>query len=331
MKTLVYLEVKNGELKATSLEALSLAQKITQNNKEKMAAVLVAPKNTLENTLSSLEAWGLSTVYLTEGEGLENYHYEQHTEALVKAMEAFGAELLLANASSQARDFLPRAAVRMKAALVSDLVSCECENQKITKMIKPLYAGKVLSELTFSEAAEKKLISLRSKAFAVQNNMSPSSFETVSLTLKAQSETSLKISSVETSKQESLDLSEADMIVSGGRALGSLEKFSLIHDSAKKLGATAGASRAAVDSGFAAHDMQVGQTGKTVSPKLYIACGISGSIQHMAGMRTSKIIVAINTDPEAPIFSVADYGIVGDLFTALPMLVDKLSQMKAEL
>ena len=171
MKILVYLEVKNGELKATSLEALSLAQKITQNNKEKMAAVLVAPKNTLENTLSSLEAWGLSTVYLTEGEGLENYHYEQHTEALVKAMEAFGAELLLANASSQARDFLPRAAVRMKAALVSDLVSCECDNQKITKMIKPLYAGKVLSELSFSEAAEKKLISLRSKAFVVQNNI----------------------------------------------------------------------------------------------------------------------------------------------------------------
>ena len=126
---------------------------------------------------------------------------------------------------------------------------------------------------------------------------------------------------------EKADLTEAATIISGGRAMGSADAFSILHECAETIGATVGASRAAVDSGYAAHDMQVGQTGKTVNPNLYIACGISGSIQHMAGMRTSKVIVAVNTDPDAPIFTIADYGIVADLFEAVPILTKKLQEL----
>jgi electron transfer flavoprotein alpha subunit len=189
---------------------------------------------------------------------------------------------------------------------------------------KPMYAGKVLA--TMSSKGSLHFATLRPNVFPA-NKSAGGSAAAKALSVSAPGDSRIKTVEIRKGKSEKADLTEASIIISGGRALGSADNFKILHSCADVIGATVGASRAAVDSGYAGHDMQVGQTGKTVNPNLYIACGISGSIQHMAGMRTSKVIVAINTDPEAPIFTVADYGIVADLFKAVPVMEQELKKI----
>lgn len=212
--------------------------------------------------------------------------------------------------------------MKLKAGLATDCIDLKIENKKL-KARRPLFAGKCLADVSF--LSDVQLATARPNSFPIKE-IAPGKKAAVKVVQGNVGEIRVRVKEVKEAEKGMKDLTEADIIISGGRALGSGENFKYIRELADVLGATVGASRAAVDAGYISHDHQVGQTGKTVNPKLYIACGISGAIQHLAGMRTSKVIVAINKDPEAPIFSKADYGVVGDLFTLLPILTQKLKE-----
>jgi electron transfer flavoprotein alpha subunit len=222
------------------------------------------------------------------------------------------------------RDLFPRLAARFDAGIATDLIEIKAHGDFISGL-KPMYSGKVFAELALQNT-ELQFVTLRPNVF--KGETSGDGAANVSKLEVAAPAAILQTLEIRKGKSEKADLTEATMIVSGGRALGSADAFKILHETADVIGATVGASRAAVDAGYAGHDMQVGQTGKTVNPNLYIAAGISGSIQHMAGMRSSKVIVAINTDPEAPIFKIANYGIVGDLFQVMPAMTKALKELK---
>lgn len=317
MKVLVFIEQRDGKVKSSSREALTAAFKIAGGSAN-VAGVLVGASDA-----SSLKGFGADKVYTVEGDQFTGYNPMHYTKAIETAAADFGAEVILGMASPMGRDVFPRLAARLDAGLLTDIVELTIDGGNLTGGIKPMYAGKVLATAKFSGTG-MKLMTIRPNTIAAEEvggNADASSLAAES------SDASIKLVELKKGQSEKADLTEASRIISGGRALASKENFAILDECAEVLGATVGASRAAVDSGYATHSMQVGQTGKTVNPQLYIACGISGSIQHMAGMRTSKTIVAVNTDPEAPIFSVADYGIVGDLFEVVPALTAKLKEV----
>lgn len=323
MKILVYAEVRNGKLKSTAPELLTEARKLVAGQVENIHAILLGDGCAAH--AQTLATYGASKVFVVEAPETNTYQCEPHIQAIAQLVQAQNYSLVLGPASPTGRDFFPRLAIRHSAGLLTDVISIATEGNKITAR-RPIYAGKCIADvcsqtpLTFVTVRPNVIPSeiFNTSATATVEKLTPN-FNTS--TMKA------KIVEVRKGKSEKPDLTEASLIISGGRAMGNADNFKILHDLADIVGATVGASRAAVDSGYAPHDMQVGQTGKTVNPNLYMAFGISGSIQHLAGMRTSKIIVAVNTDPDAPIFQKADYGIVGDLFQAVPIFKDELKKM----
>jgi len=225
-------------------------------------------------------------------------------------------------------DLIPKVAARLGCAQASDCTDLFWKEDKLIAK-RPIYAGKCFVETQIN--SKPAFITVRPNVFSVVKADNPAAMETVNeeITLNREAVVA-KIVDIIKGASEKVDLTEANIIVSGGRAMKSTDGFKVLDELADVIGATVGASRAAVDSGYADHSMQVGQTGKVVNPTLYIACGISGAIQHLAGMRTSKYIVAINKDPDAPIFQVADFGIVGDLFKVVPSLTEKLKKLLSE-
>ena len=221
-------------------------------------------------------------------------------------------------ATLMGKDLAPRVAARLDAALATDCISVEVSEGDL-KIVRPMYAGKIRATIRLK--SNKKLLTVRPNIYPAKEN--PVTAEVVEVAADP-GEIKTKVTEVMAGSKDKLDVTEADIIVSGGRGLKDPDNFHLISDLADKLGAAQGASRAAVDAGWRPYEEQVGQTGKTVSPSLYIAVGISGAIQHLAGMSSSKYIVAINKDPEAPIFKIADYGIVGDLFEVVPKMLEML-------
>jgi electron transfer flavoprotein alpha subunit len=321
MKVLVFIEQRDRKIKSSALEALAMGAKLAGSAKD--CAALVVGHQLDEGVLGKLKGYGSDITYVADLPELKLYHPLNYAAAIEQAVNTFGADVVVSLASPMGRDLLPRLAARFNGGIVSDITALEGIGGKV-QAIKPMYAGKTLAKVTLNENS-KKFISIRPNVFKAESTgVGASTVSKLNVTLPT---TSLKIVEIRKGASEKVDLTEASVIVSGGRSLGSLENFKIIHELGEVLGATVGASRAAVDSGYAPHDMQVGQTGKTVNPNLYIACGISGSIQHMAGMRTSKVIVAINTDPEAPIFKIATYGIVADLFKAVPIMSTKLKKL----
>ena len=221
------------------------------------------------------------------------------------------------------RDLFPRLAARMDGAILTDLTAIEASGTGITGT-KPMYSGKCIADVS-SAGSKITFATIRQNVFAASKIGNGSA--TGKPVSAAAGDGKIKTIEIRKGKSAKPDLTEASVIISGGRAMGNSDNFKILIECADVIGATVGASRAAVDSGYASHDMQVGQTGKTVNPNLYIACGISGSIQHMAGMRTSKVIVAVNTDKDAPIFGVATYGIVADLFQVVPLLTARFKTL----
>ena len=245
------------------------------------------------------------------------YHYQQ-PEALTPLLKAVvsDASYVLAPASTFGKALLPRLAALLDVAQISDIIGIESGDT----FIRPIYAGNALATVQTSDAI--KLLTIRATAFdAVGTQASAAPIATID---SVPVNSKVKFIAQVLSDSSRPELGAADIVVSGGRALGSAENFALIEQLADVLGAAVGASRAAVDAGFVPNDYQVGQTGKVVAPNLYIAIGISGAVQHLAGMKDSKVIVAINKDPDAPIFEIADYGLVGDLFTLVPELIEQL-------
>lgn len=319
MKVLVFCEQREKKLKSYVYEALTVASRASGGQASNVAALVIG--SGIGELASKLQGWGADKVYLADDARLNHYNPFHYASALESAIKAFQPDVVLGIASPMGRDLFARISPRFSAPLLTDLVEVKDD---LSGGTKPMYAGKVLAKIAFTKQS-LRFASLRPNVFAAKE--SPGTAKAENLALNLSDDVPLKTVEIRRGKSEKADLTEAHRIVSGGRSLGSAEKFSILFECADVLGATVGASRAAVDSGYASHDMQVGQTGKTVNPTLYIACGISGSIQHLAGMRTSKVVVAINTDAEAPIFSVATYGIVADLFEAVPILTRKLKAL----
>lgn len=321
MKVLVFIEQRENKLKKNSFEALATARKLAGSAGD-VAALLVG--GSVDSLVAELKGFGADQVFTVSGNAFHHYNVLNYGAALEQAVKTFAPKLVLGMATPMGRDLFPRLAARFDAGMATDLVEIKANGDFISGL-KPMYAGKCFAEVQMQNT-ELQFVTLRPNVFKGEStgdgNAALSKLDVAAVTGK------LDTVEIRKGKSEKADLTEASIIISGGRALGSADAFSVLHECADVLGATVGASRAAVDAGFAPHDMQVGQTGKTVNPNLYVAAGISGSIQHMAGMRTSKVIVAINTDPEAPIFKIANYGIVGDLFQVVPALTKKMKELR---
>jgi len=313
-------EHKDGEVKRVTLEILG---ELLRQGCDPELVIVGAPE--VEKISNALGNKGATRVTSLENEALNQYSTEGFSNALYHYLSSKNPKAIITGATPQGKDFLPRLAAKFSAGIATDCVEFTFNDGSFV-VRRPVYAGKTSKQVSFVNGPA---------LFSVRPNVLPSPEDTGKQAQieKIKAEAGIiraKILEVQASETKKVDLTEADIIISGGRSLKSADNFKIIFDAADAIGAAAGASRAAVDAGYAPHNMQVGQTGKTVSPKLYIACGISGAIQHLAGMRTSKRIVAINKDPEAPIFSKADYGIVGDLFEIVPLLTEEFKKLKAQ-
>ncbi|WP_050932726.1 electron transfer flavoprotein subunit alpha/FixB family protein [Vibrio harveyi] len=316
LATLVVVEHDNQSLSADTLRALSAASQIKQNGASlPVTALLVGHQfNSVLNELKCAD--GISQIVAIDA--------AEYQHALAENLSTLIAEVgrdyshILAPASTFGKNLMPRVAALLDVGQLSDVIAIE----SLDTVVRPIYAGNALARVRSDDTT--KVMTIRSSAFdAIAVSDSPVAENVVTLETVIKAEHSEFVSQ-QKAESERPELPAANVVVSGGRGLGSKENFALVEQLADKLGGAIGASRAAVDAGFVSNDLQVGQTGKIVAPQLYIAVGISGAIQHLAGMKDSKVIVAINSDPEAPIFQVADYGLVGDLFEIMPELLEKV-------
>lgn len=318
-KILAVLEQREGTLKKSAFEVTSLTARIASEIGCEAEAVVVGSEI---NNLNETAKYGIGKLtHLKNGE-LQNYSSSAYTEALSNYANETGADVLILSNTALGKDLAPRIAVKLDSGCLMDCIKLDTSNGLVAT--RPIYAGKALMDVKLT--TDKKIISIRPNVFKAE--FSDSSVEP-QVTEKEINSPNLSSKVTEFKKAEGkLDVAEADIIVSGGRGIKGPENFHLIEELADALGAAVGASRAVVDAGWRPHREQVGQTGKTVSPTLYVACGISGAIQHLAGMSSSKYIVAINKDKDAPIFNVADYGIAGDIFEVLPVLTEEIKKTK---
>ena len=308
MTVLVYAEHDNASLKSETAKMVHAAAKMGGD-----IHVLVAGEGCQAVADSAAQIDGVSKVLLIDN-AVYKYQLAENVADLVLSL-ADDYSHLLAAATTTGKNFMPRVAALLDVAQISDIIGVESEDT----FIRPIYAGNAIATVQSSDS--KKVITVRAASFDAATT--GGSAEVTTLDVVKESEKSSFVSE-ELTESERPELTAAEVVISGGRGMQNGENFKLLEGIADKLGAAIGASRAAVDAGFVPNDMQVGQTGKIVAPQLYIAVGISGAIQHLAGMKDSKVIVAINKDEDAPIFQVADYGLVADLFTALPELDAKL-------
>ncbi|MCB0347416.1 MAG: electron transfer flavoprotein subunit alpha/FixB family protein [Bdellovibrionales bacterium] len=314
---LVSIEHTAGKIKSPSLELLTAAKK------SGMTVIGVSLGAGSKTAAAEAGKYGATKVYAFEDAALDNYNSELYFNAYKQVIDEAKPEVVLGTGSSSQKDLLPKLAATFSSGVVADATELSIANGKVTTK-KPMYSGKCLATAEFVNSPIQ-FVSMRPNQLSV-DAPADGSAEVIE---KSVSGTDMRIAIKEIVKGASkrLDLTEANIIVSGGRGLKEAANFKLLEDLADVLGASVGASRAVVDAGWVPHSMQVGQTGKTVAPSLYIAAGISGAIQHLAGMSTSKVIVAINTDPEAPIFQKATYGIVGDATQVLPLLTEEFKKM----
>ena len=318
-KILIVAEVKNGEIKKNTLELLSFAKSQGLENE----AVLIG--SGVSGQADILAGQGASTVYLGDDPSLEIYNTEQYTALVSDAILQSGATQVWLSSSELGRDLTPRVAARQSVGALSDVTQLEVSGDEITAY-RPCMSTKVIQKCKFSKDG-LRVISIRS-GFFTADETSPATAKTVSLSIP-EGHSKLKVKEVQVEVSDEVELNEARIVVSAGRGVGGTEGCDFVKPLAADLGAAFGASRAVCDAGWLPHKHQVGQTGTMVTPDFYFALGISGAIQHLAGMSGSKVIIAINKDPDAPIFKVADYGIVGDLFKAVPVLREEVQKLKA--
>jgi electron transfer flavoprotein alpha subunit len=322
MKFLVFIEQRDGKIRKASLEAVSLARKLGGG-----PAAAVLPGKGAAALAKDLGRYGAGTVYVADREDLALYSNKGYVGALEEATKKEKPDAVLIAATAMGKDVAPRYAARHDVSVLADVMDLRVEGDRLVAW-RPVYSGKARAEVDCG-AAKLQIATTRPNVFPAEaeEGAGEPKVETLELgdiTPRA------RVVRVEVSESKEIDVSEADIIVSGGRGIKGPENWPIIRDLQQALHAALGASRAVVDAGWIDHQHQVGQTGKVVSPTLYVACGISGAIQHLAGMGTSKVIVAINKDAEAPIFKVANYGVVGDLFKIIPEFAKAVRAAKAE-
>jgi electron transfer flavoprotein alpha subunit len=315
-KVLVLAEARDGQLRNVSLEALAAAHALAEGGE--VVAALFGPGS--EAHAAVLGHHGAGTVYVADDAALAQYTPDAYTQALKQLIDFVSPDAVVLGHTAIGRDVAPRVAARLGYGLISDVTGLEAG----PVFTRPIYAGKAFQKRKFTDG--KIMITIR------PNNIPAAAPDTGKTATVVPFDVEIKdlrsiVKEVVRKTSGKVDLSEAKIIVSGGRGVKSADGFKPLYELAEVLGAAVGASRGACDADYCDYSMQIGQTGKVVTPDLYIACGISGAIQHLAGMSNSKVIVAINKDPEAPIFQVADYGIVGDLFEVVPLLTAEFKKV----
>ena len=320
MKILAFAEQRDGVIKKSSLEAAQAAAGLASKAGGTCTGLVVG--SGVAAQASELGAYGLGRVIAVDQPDLARHSNTAVAKVIAEIAKRESADVVVLSASQTGKDLAPRVAVKLDAGLAADCVALALDGASIV-CTRPVFAGKALVDVTVE--APVKVLTLRPNVFTATPGQGTATVETATVQLGAGDFGAVVTETKVASGRP--DVTEADIIVSGGRGLKAPEHFRMIEELADALGAAVGASRAVVDAGWRPHDEQVGQTGKTVAPTLYVACGISGAVQHLAGMSSSKYIVAINKDKDAPIFQVADYGIVGDVFEILPELTARIRAM----
>ena len=324
----VYLETVDGKLRNVSLELLGEGRKLADTMGQKLSGVLIG--NNVKELAKEVFASGADQVYLVEAVELEHYNTDGYTATLVDLIERYKPSVILVGATNNGRDLGPRVACRVGTGLTADCTDLGIDEATgLVSWTRPAFGGNIMATILCPEH-RPQMGTVRPSVFKKPELDTNRSGEIIRVASKVKAEDiRTRLVDIIRVAAVSCNLEEAEVIVSGGRGLCKPENFSLVEELANVLGGSVGASRAAVDAGWKPSLHQVGQTGKTVGPKIYFACGISGAIQHLAGMSSSDLIIAINKDPDAPIFKMADYGIVGDVMEVLPILTAEFKKLKA--
>lgn len=320
---MIVAEQQNGEIKKNSYEIASKGKEIA--DALGVPATLILIGDQVKNQAEIFYQYGVAKVLIAEHVELNDYNNEVYASVVESACKEYDPKHLILGATAQGKDLAATLAGRFRVGLAQDCTELTVESGKLIA-IRPVYAGKAYAVVEFGEQYPQIATLRPNTASAVKVETSNSDIVEEIPYPPSGSDYKSKIRQVVRQNENMVDITEADVIVSGGRGLKSTENFDVIEKLAKAINGSVGASRSAVDAGWRPFEEQVGQTGKVVSPNLYVACGISGAVQHLAGMSTSKTIVAINKDPEAPIFDIADYGVVDDLFEVLPALIEDIEK-----
>ncbi|TET92663.1 MAG: electron transfer flavoprotein subunit alpha/FixB family protein [Desulfobacteraceae bacterium] len=320
----IVAEQREGELRKISFELASEARRLADQMGQSVTAILLG--SNIKEKASELGKYGADKVIVADDNRLATYTTDAYVSVIAQLAQKEEPNIILLGASVQGRDLSGRLAARLGVGMAQDCVTFSLENGNLVAK-RPIYAGKAYATVTFKDSVPQ-IATARPNVLELNEPDESRSVEVVDAEFNLDdSHLKTKVAEVIQEEGAKVDLTEAERIVSGGRGMKGPENYKILEELADIINATVGASRSAVDAGWRPHSDQVGQTGKVVSPNLYIACGISGAIQHLAGMSTSKYIVAINKDPEAPIFQKADYGVVGDLFDIVPALTEEIKKI----
>ncbi|MFH1389144.1 MAG: electron transfer flavoprotein subunit alpha [Candidatus Margulisiibacteriota bacterium] len=324
----VFAEQREGKIQAVTYELLSEGRKLAADLGCELAAVLCGDQKIAEET-EHLFRYGANKVYLVTHQELKHYHTEPYTRAISETIIKHKPEIFLLGATTQGRDLAARLAIRIGTGLTADCTSLSIDpEKKILQQTRPAFGGNIMATIV-SPNHRPQMSTVRPKVFKKVPLDKPIKGEIIKFSpVLNKEDLAVKLLDIVQDESVKVNLAEAEIIVSGGRGIGDAKNFVLLEELATLFGGAVGASRATVDAGWISAHHQVGQTGKTVSPKLYIACGISGKIQHLVGMQSADTIIAINKDPDAPIFKVATYGIVGDALEIIPLLIRKLKELR---
>ncbi|MEA1959668.1 MAG: FAD-binding protein, partial [Chloroflexota bacterium] len=324
----VFAEQRDGKLKSVSHELVSEGRKLADKLGVELSAVCIGHN---VDGADGLAAYGADKIYMIDDAALADHQEDYYTAALVDLIEKYKPEILLAGATAMGRSFIPRVASILYTGLTADCTGLDIDpDTRLLLQTRPTFGGNVMATI-ICQAKRPQMATVRPHVFKMAASDAGRRGETIRVAFDKEAVTArTRLLNFVEDLTEKVKIDDADIIVSGGRGLGDPKNFTMIEDLARVLNAAVGSSRPPIDDGWIPYSHQVGQTGKTVCPRLYIACGISGAVQHLAGMQTADVIVAINEDPTAPIFEVATYGLVGDLFEIVPMLTERLKRSRGQ-
>jgi len=321
----IFAEQRNGKVSPIAYELLGIGRKLADERGAKLSAVLFGAP---ESEAQELVRWGADSVYLSQEAILEQFNDEPYSQLLTLLIQEHKPETVLAGATPMGRSFFPRVAARIRTGLTADCTALQIDKETGNLLqIRPAFGGNIMATILCPNN-RPQMATVRPRVMKRGQYDENRKGEIITVRPEGLSSRTKVLETVKEVSDLTVNLQEANIIVSGGRGLGDAKGFQLIQELAELLGGAVGSSRGAVDSGWIPYRHQVGQTGKTVCPTIYIACGISGAVQHLVGMQSSDIIIAINKNPEAPIFNVATYGVVGDLYEIIPLLIKKIKEAK---
>lgn len=325
----VYGEQRNGKIAEVVLELIGIGRKLADDKGEELSVIIFGDE--IDDAVNTLAEYPVDNVYVYSAPELKDFDAEKYCRIFTDVVKEYKPNIILAGATTTGRSFMSGVAINVYTGLTADCTGLEIGEDGLLHQTRPAYGGNIMATILCPDS-RPQMSTVRHKVFPVSPKRTEGKANIINLTPKPQlfSSKSQVLEFIET-VEENVNLVDANIIISGGRGLGCPENFSILRELASEIGAAVGASRAAVDAGWIPYPHQVGQTGKTVCPKIYIACGISGAVQHLAGMSSSDTIIAINKDPDANIFNYADYGFVGDALQVLPELIKKIKASRGAL